>query len=76
MPSCGNGCAAVALESAAWQGDLMQAEIVRILDRLGPNGLHRGHYAAAARILREAATAETLPDFITLPAYAVLNALD
>jgi len=36
VPSCGNGCAAVALESAAWQGDLMQAEIVRILDRLGP----------------------------------------
>ena len=62
--------------TAEWLGELMQAEIVRILDRLGPNGFHRGHYASAARIVQEAATAETLPDFITVPAYDVLNALD
>lgn len=62
--------------TAAWLGELMQQEIVRILDRLGPNGFHRGHYASAARIVQEAATAEILPDFITTPAYAVLNALD
>ena len=59
-----------------WLGELVQAEIVSILDRLGPNGFHRGHYASAARIVQEAATAETLLDFITAPAYAVLNALD
>jgi malate synthase len=62
--------------TVAWLGELMQAEIVRILDRLGPTGFHRGHYASAARIVQNAATAEILPDFITLPAYAVLNALD
>ena len=59
-----------------WLGEMVQAEIVRILERLGPHGFHRGHYASAARILLEAATADTLPDFITLPAYDVLNALD
>lgn len=59
-----------------WLGELIQAEIVAILSRLGPGGFHRGHYASAARIVQEAATAETLPDFLTLPAYAVLNALD
>ena len=54
----------------------IQAEIVAILTRLGPNGFHRGHYASAARIVQEAVTAQTLPDFITTPAYDVLNALD
>lgn len=61
---------------AAWLGEMVQAEIAAILDRLGPAGFHRGHYASAARILQEAATAETMPDFITTPAYDVLNALD
>ena len=59
-----------------WLGELVQNEIVSILTRLGPNGFHRGHYASAARIVQEAVTAQTLPDFITAPAYDVLNALD
>lgn len=62
--------------SAEWLGELVQAEIAAILDRLGPTGFHRGRYASAARIVQEAATAELLPDFITAPAYGVLNALD
>lgn len=62
--------------TAEWLGALVQAEIVSILDRLGPNAFHRGHYASAARIVQEAVTAPTLPDFITTPAYDVLNALD
>ena len=61
---------------AEWLGELVQAEIVAILERLGPNGFHRGHYASAARIFHEAATAPQLPDFITVQAYALLNALD
>ncbi|MBL4918626.1 malate synthase A [Szabonella alba] len=59
-----------------WLGALIQEEIVAILGRLGPTGFHRGHYASAARIVQEAVTAETLPDFITAPAYDVLNVLD
>ena len=62
--------------TADWLGELIQAEIVSILTRLGPNGFHRGHYASAARIVQEAVTAPTLPDFITTPAQDVLNALD
>ncbi len=61
---------------ADWLGELVQAEIVAILDRLGPNGFHRGHYASAARIFHDAVTAQQLPDFITVQAYALLNALD
>lgn len=61
---------------ADWLGELLQAEIVGVLDRLGPNGFHRGHYASAARIVHEAVTAPQLPDFITVQAYALLNALD
>ena len=64
------------LFTADWLGELIQAEIVAILTRLGPNGFHRGHYASAARIVQEAVTAPALPDFITAPAYHVLNALD
>ena len=59
-----------------WVGELVQAEIVAILDRLGPNGFHRGHYASAARIVHESIVAPQLPDFITVQAYALLNALD
>lgn len=59
----------------AWFGQLMQEEIVALLDRLGPGAFHRGHYASAARIVQEAVAADTLPDFITTPAYRVLNAL-
>lgn len=59
-----------------WLAELVQAEIVAVLGRIGPGGFHRRHYAPAARILQEAAGAEVLPDFITTPAYAVLNALD
>jgi len=62
--------------SAAWLGELVQAEVVAVLDRIGVNSFHRGHYAPAARIVHEAATADAPPEFITIPAYAVLNALD
>ncbi|AGT11450.1 malate synthase [Paracoccus aminophilus] len=64
------------LLTADWLGELIQAEIVRILDRIGPNAFHRGHYAPAARLVHEAATARLLPEFITLAAYDLLNALD
>ena len=59
-----------------WLGELFQTEILAILDRVGPSAFHRGHYASAARIVQEAVLAETLPEFITTPAYAVLNVLD
>lgn len=59
-----------------WLAELIQQEIEAILGRIGATGFHRGHYASATRILQEAATARDLPDFITTPAYAVLNALD
>ncbi len=62
--------------TAEWLGSLIQEEIVAILGRLGPTGFHRGHYASASRIVQEAVIATTPPDFITLPGYDVLNALD
>ena len=62
--------------TADWLGELVQAEIVGILDRLGADRFHRGRYASAARIVQETATATQLPDFLTLPAYDVLNALE
>lgn len=61
---------------ADWLAELVQQEIETILARLGTTGFHRGHYASAARIFQDAACADILPDFITTPAYAVLNALD
>lgn len=50
--------------TADWLGELVRLEIDAILNRLGPTGFHRGQYASAARILHEAATSETLPNFI------------
>ncbi|WP_434288794.1 malate synthase A [Celeribacter sp. SCSIO 80788] len=61
---------------AEWFGKLLQAEVSDILDRIGPAGFHRGHYASALRLLHEAVTAREMPDFITVPAYDVLNAFD
>ena len=59
-----------------WFGKLLQTEVSDILDRIGPAGFHRGHYASALRLLHEAVTAREMPDFITVPAYDVLNAFD
>lgn len=59
-----------------WFAELMQQEIVRILDRVGAGGFHRGHYASAARIIQDAVTAPEMPAFITTPAYTVLNAFE
>ena len=61
---------------AEWLAELVQQEIETILARLGATGFHRGHYVSAARIFQDAVGADILPDFITTPAYAVLNALD
>lgn len=54
-------------------GQMIQNEIVTILDRLGPDAFHRGHYASATRIVQESILNDT--DYLTTPAYAVLNAL-
>ncbi|WP_341368467.1 malate synthase A [Yoonia sp. BS5-3] len=59
-----------------WFSELVQAEVARILAVDGPAGFHRGHYASAIRIVSDAVMADTPPDFITLPAYDVLNVLD
>lgn len=59
-----------------WFSEMIQGEIETLLERLGPNGFHRGHYASALRIIQEAVLADNPPDFVTLPGYAVLNALD
>ena len=59
-----------------WFGQLVQQEILSILERLGPSGFHRGHYASAARIMQESVMADMLPDFITPAASRVLDALD
>lgn len=59
-----------------WLADLIQQEIDAIFGRIGATGFHQGRYAAAVRIVQEAASARDLPDFITTPAYPVLNALD
>lgn len=58
-----------------WLAEMVQQEIVAVLTRIGAGAFHRGHYAPAARIVQEAATAESLAPFITAPAYTVLNAL-
>ena len=66
----------VASFDQTWFAALVQAEVARILEDVGATGFHRGHYASAVRILSDAVTAEAPPEFITLPAYDVLNALD
>jgi len=62
--------------NADWFAELVQAEISRLLSENGATMFHRKHYASAIRILNDAITAKTPPEFITVPAYEVLNALD
>jgi len=61
---------------ADWFAALLQAEVSRLLSEIGATMFHRKHYASTIRILSDAITAKTPPDFITHPAYDVLNALD
>ncbi len=70
------GDGTVRVLDADWMAGMIQAEIEALLEQLGAGGFHRGHYASAIRIVQEAVLADTPPEFLTIPAYAVLNALD
>ncbi|MDO5622893.1 MAG: malate synthase A [Paracoccus sp. (in: a-proteobacteria)] len=62
--------------SEVWLAELIQQEIETLLAQHDATGFHRGRYASAIRIVQEAVLAKTPPEFLTIPAYAVLNALD
>ncbi len=59
-----------------WLSELIHLEMVALIEWLGPDTFHRGRYASAARIVQEAVLADTPPDYVTRPGYALLNALD
>jgi malate synthase len=61
--------------SADWLGCLIQEELTRVRETLSLSEFDQSHYRTAARIFHDAVTAETPPDFITTPAYAILNAM-
>jgi malate synthase len=62
--------------SADWLGVLIQEELNRLRTTLSQSEFDNSQYRTAARIFHEAVIAETPPDFITTPAYAILNALN
>ena len=54
---------------------LVEDELGKIKTALGDNGFAAGRYPEASAVFIETATGETLADFLTLPAYDVLNTL-
>jgi len=54
---------------------LLEDEVAKIKAAHGDNGFGDGRYAEATEIFVNTATGETLADFLTLPAYDVLNSL-
>ena len=59
-----------------WFDDLLSEELEKIRTALGETGFKAGRYDKAAEIFAETATSEDLADFLTLPAYEALRALD
>lgn len=74
LVECSDGSSCQITEN--WFAELVKEEIDSLLLNLGTTGFHRGHYASAIRIVQDAVLAKNPPEFLTVPAYAVLNALD
>ncbi|MDB2439563.1 malate synthase A [Hellea sp.] len=53
---------------------LFNDELKKLASALGPDAFAKGRFPEAAQIFTETATAPVLPDFLTIPAYALLEA--
>jgi len=53
---------------------LYNEELKTLASEFGPDAFTKGRFSEAAQIFTETATAAVLPDFLTLPAYALLEA--
>ena len=53
---------------------LIEEEMTKIRDMVGPEAFDRGQFAEAKRIFSETAVGESLVEFLTLPAYEALTA--
>ncbi len=53
---------------------LFNEEIKALASELGADDFAKGRFPEAADIFTQTATADTLPDFLTIPAYAILEA--
>ena len=51
----------------------MAEELQGLRTRLGGDRFDRGRYAMAARLFEQMSTGESLPEFLTLPAYQHLD---
>jgi malate synthase len=51
---------------------LFNEEVAKLKEELGEN-YNAGRFPEAAQIFTETATAEVLPDFLTIPAYNILE---
>lgn len=52
---------------------LYNEELGKLASELGPEGFAQGRFPEAAQIFTETATAQVLPDFLTIPAYEILE---
>ena len=52
---------------------LYNEEVGRLSSELGPQAFAEGRYVEAAQIFTETAAAKVLPDFLTIPAYKILE---
>jgi len=52
---------------------LYNAEMKKLVSELGPDAFAKERFPEAAQIFTETATAPVLPDFLTIPAYALLE---
>ena len=52
---------------------LYNEELGKLASELGPDAFAQGRFPEAAQIFTETATADVLPDFLTIPAYDILE---
>lgn len=52
---------------------LYNEELKELASELGPDAFAQGRFPEAAQIFTETATAQVLPDFLTIPAYEILE---
>ena len=53
--------------------EVLEDEMAKLRDTLGQERWSTGHFDDAIKLFRDLSTAENCPEFLTLPAYELLN---
>ena len=70
-----SACRTAARSTGRWRTGWSREEIATLKETLGEDRFEGGHFDDAVALFTQVATGNGFPDFLTLPAYKVLNTI-